>query len=113
DVVLPVAPPVEKPGTFLNWEGRPRPFPQALTSTAMSDHRVLGVLADEMGVPLGLRTPTEVHSDIDGLGAWDGQRAPAPAVTGGEPPSLDDGQAVLATWHLLLDAGRCQEGEAF
>ena len=28
DVVLPVAPPVEKAGTFLNWEGRPRPFPQ-------------------------------------------------------------------------------------
>ena len=113
DVVLPVAPPVERPGTFLNWEGRPRPFPQALTSTAMADHRVLDALADTMGAGLGLGTLAQVHAEIDGLGAWDGERAPAPTVPAAQPPAVGEGQAVLATWHLLLDDGRCQDGERF
>ena len=113
DVVLPVAPPVEKAGTFLNWEGRLRPCPQALSSTAMADHRVLDALADALGASLGLRTIAQVHAEIDALGAWDGARGTAPSVTAVEPPAVGDGQAVLATWHQLLDAGRCQDGEAF
>ena len=113
DVVLPVAPPVEKPGTYLNWEGRARPFPQALTSTAMPDHRVLDALAGAMGVPLGLRTITAVHDELGQLGVWDGERFPAPAVAAARPPHCGPGQAVLATWHLLLDSGRCQDGEQF
>jgi len=111
DVVLPVAPPVEKAGTFVNWEGRLRPFPQALTSTHMADHRVLDALADRMGVTLGTRTVTQVHAELDQLGAWDGARAAAPAVAAAEPPAVGEGEAVLATWHLLLDAGRLQDGE--
>ncbi|VTR78810.1 NADH-quinone oxidoreductase subunit G [Cellulomonas hominis] len=114
DVVLPVAPPVERPGTFVTWEGRPRPFPQALTSTAMPDHRVLDALADELGVTLGLRTIAEVHADAEALrGDWDGARVPAPAVPHAEPPAVAPGHAVLATWHLLLDSGRLQDGEPF
>ena len=113
DVVLPVAPPVEKPGTYLNWEGRPRPFPQALTSTAMSDHRVLDALADALGVTIGLRTLAEVHSELDELGAWDGERIEAPDVSAVEPPAIAPGHAVLATWHQLLDAGHLQDGEVF
>lgn len=113
DVVLPVAPPVERAGTYLNWEGRPRPFPQALTSTAMADHRVLDALADRMDVALGLRTIGQVHAEIDQLGAWDGARAAAPDVAAGSPPEIAPGEAVLATWHQLLDAGRCQDGERF
>lgn len=116
DVVLPVAPPVEKPGTFVSWEGRLRPFPQALTSTAMADHRVLDALADEMGVTLGLRTIADVHADVEALaggGDWDGARIEAPAAGSGEPPAVAPGHAVLATWHLLLDSGRLQDGEPF
>jgi NADH-quinone oxidoreductase subunit G len=113
DVVLPVAPPVEKAGTFLNWEGRPRPFPQALTSTAMADHRVLDALADAMGVLLGLRSVSRVHAEVEQLGGWDGARGAAPEVAYAEPPRLAAGEAVLATWHLLLDGGRCQDGERF
>jgi NADH-quinone oxidoreductase subunit G len=113
DVVLPVAPPVEKPGTYLNWEGRPRPFPQALTSTSMSDHRVLDALADALGTTLGLRTLTQVHDELDQLGAGDGERAQAPQADPVEPPAVAPGHAVLATWHQLLDAGRLQDGEAF
>ena len=33
NVSLPVAPVTEKSGTFINWEGRPRPFGRAITST--------------------------------------------------------------------------------
>jgi NADH-quinone oxidoreductase subunit G len=55
DVVLPVAPVVEKAGTFLDWEGRERPFAEVLRGTnAMSDVRVLHVLAAAMDVDLGL-----------------------------------------------------------
>ena len=69
DVVLPVAPAVEKSGTFLDWEGRERPFDQVLrTSNAMADLRVLDALAAEMGVTLapatrrrpGARSPSSV-----------------------------------------------------
>ena len=113
DVVLPVAPPVEKPGTFVTWEGRPRPFPQALVSTALTDARVLDALADALGAPLGLPTLTQVHGELDQLGGWDGARAAAPAETAAQPPAVDGDAAVLATWHLLLDAGRLQAGEPF
>ncbi len=113
DVVLPVAPPVEKPGTFVTWEGRPRPFPQALTSIAMADHRVLDLLADALDVPFGLPTLHAVHAELDQLGGWDGARAVAPDEVAGDPPAAGEGEAVLATWHLLLDAGRLQCGEPF
>ncbi|MDO8122497.1 NADH-quinone oxidoreductase subunit G [Isoptericola sp. b490] len=113
DVVLPVAPPAEKPGTFVTWEGRPRPFAQALTSTALPDHRVLHALAGRLGVDLGLGTLAAVHGDLDELGAWDGVRADAPDMAYSEPPTPGADQAVLASWHLLLDLGRCQDGEAF
>lgn len=113
DVVLPVVPPVERPGTFLTWEGRPRPFPRVLTSVGMPEHRVLDALARELGVTLGTATVEEVHAEIGALGAWDGARVPAPTKPAGRPAEPGPGQAVLATWHLLLDAGRGQDGEAF
>ncbi len=113
DVVLPVAPPTEKGGTYLNWEGRPRPFPQALASTAMADHRVLDALAAAMDVPLGIRTLADVHSELDQFSAWDGDRAGAPTDPSDEPPAVAPGHAVLASWHLMLDAGLLQDGERF
>jgi len=50
DVVFPVAPVVEKGGSFVNWEGRIRPFQPSLPSNAAPDLRVLYTLADEIGV---------------------------------------------------------------
>src|SRR5690606_32549831 len=64
DVVLPVAPPVEKGGTFVNWEGRRRPFGQVLVSHQMSDHRVLDGLAAELGTDLGCGTLSDVHAQL-------------------------------------------------
>ncbi len=113
DVVLPVAPVPEKAGTFLDWEGRWRHFGVALATNSMSDFRVLDALADAMDVALGLRTVERVRSEIAELDAWEGERAPAPTVSAVEPPQPGLGEAVLATWHLLLDSGRLQDGEPY
>jgi NADH-quinone oxidoreductase subunit G len=114
DVVLPVAPVVEKAGTFVNWEGRERPFPAALADTgAIPDVRVLSALADEFDVALGLPTVEVARSEFAELGRWDGPRAVVPATAGVEAASPGPGEAVLATWRLLLDAGRLQDGEPY
>jgi NADH-quinone oxidoreductase subunit G len=113
DVVLPVAAHQEKAGTFVNWEGRVRSFEAALTTNAMSDHRVLDLLAGEMDELLGVRTLEAARAGMRALGPWTGARHPAPAFEAVEVPSLDAGQAVLATWHHLLDSGRMQDGEPF
>ena len=114
DVVLPVAAHQEKAGTFVDWEGRVRFFEAALTTNAMSDHRVVDLLAAEMGEFLGVRTLAATRADMRALGPWTGDRAAAPTVRRPvEVPSLDAGQAVLATWHHLLDSGRMQDGEPF
>lgn len=111
DVVLPVAPHAEKAGTFINWEGRTREFNAALDSGAMSDYRVLDMLANEIGAPIRTRTLAAVR---DQLGA---ATAPAPGaapnVLSGAPAEPGAGQVLLATWHHLLDMGRMQDGEPF
>lgn len=111
DVILPVAAVAEKSGTFWDWEGRERPFEVVLETTLLSDYRVLDMLADEMGTSLGLRDLQQVRRQIAELAAWDGDAPPAPTVAGAEPPQVGPGQAVLASWHQLLDAGRLQDGE--
>src|SRR5699024_8146598 len=160
DVVLPIAPVAEKAGTFLTWEGRPRPFAAALTGTdAVSDHRVLGALAEEIGVWFGLQDvesarrelaavddalrPTsapadaQTHADVNSRVPIGGSETPSPeADAGGVAGAGADaqtipttatattttrpatpareaaaGQAVLATWRMLLDEGRMQDGE--
>jgi NADH-quinone oxidoreductase subunit G len=114
DVVLPIAPVVEKAGTFVDWEGRERSFAEVLRDTnALPDVRVLHVLAAAMDVDLGLPDVAAARAEVAELGAWDGERASFsgyPAVASARPGA---GEAVLATWSLLLDAGRLQDGEPF
>lgn len=107
DVVFPVAPVVEKAGSFVNWEGRIRAFEPALRTNAVSDLRVLGFLADEIGVDLGVTTAAGERAR---LGLWAGDRAPSPRHDPA-PHHPDSGQAVLAGWRMLLDDGRLQDGE--
>ncbi|MFD6175582.1 MULTISPECIES: NADH-quinone oxidoreductase subunit G [unclassified Isoptericola] len=113
DVVLPVAPPAERAGSYWSWEGRVRAFGQALESAALPDHRVLDALAAQAGVALGAATPYDAHRAIAALPAWGGARVPAPAPEPVEPPEVPAGAAVLASWHLLLDDGALQDGEQF
>ncbi len=107
DVVLPVAVVTEKSGTFVNWEGRPRPFGQVFRDAlTMSDARVLAMVAEAMGSSL----PADVASirkEMGALGPWTGARTPAPDTA---PGASADG-VVIASWRQLLDSGLMQEGE--
>ncbi|ELB91119.1 NADH dehydrogenase subunit G, partial [Rhodococcus wratislaviensis IFP 2016] len=112
DVVFPIAPVMEKPGTFLDWEGRTRDFDAALRATgSMPDQRVLHAIAGEMGVPLGLPDAATARRELERLGAWDGDFPDPPDHP--QPPRREPGpgEAVLATWRMLLDSGRLQDGE--
>jgi NADH-quinone oxidoreductase subunit G len=112
DVVFPVAVVAEKPGTFVNWEGRIRPFEAALTEYGTkSDLWVLAGIADELGAPLGFTTVAAARRELTELGAWDGERAAPPNVVAAEPAQPGPGEAVLATWQQLLDNGRLQDGD--
>ncbi|KWX10820.1 hypothetical protein TR74_01345, partial [Carbonactinospora thermoautotrophica] len=116
-VVFPVAAVAEKPGTFVNWEGRWRPFPQALRDAdTLSDLRVLNALADAMDVHLGLPDPGAARRELEQLGVWTGERAVPPPVAGpvfSGLPRPGVGEAVLTTWRMLLDNGRLQDGEPY
>ncbi len=114
DVVLPVAAVPEKAGTFVDWEGRGRTFDVATAvSGVLSDLKVIAAIADHMDVHLGLPDAAAARRELGGLGAWRGTRPVAPSVTGGSGKAPRAGQAVLATWHLLLDDGRLQDGEPY
>ena len=111
DVVLPVAPAAEKAGRYVTWEGRRRPFDLTIAGTgALTDAQVLDALAEELDVALGLRTLAGARDELARLtpGAV---RPHAPTTSAGEAPRPDEGQAVLATWPELLDAGRLQDGD--
>ncbi|MBT2506441.1 NADH-quinone oxidoreductase subunit G [Streptomyces sp. ISL-98] len=117
DVVLPVAAVAEKPGTFLNWEGRARMFEAALKpdqmtrSLAPADARVLHMLADALDVHLALPDVRAARREMDRLGAWAGPYATDPAESAQPLPRPGDGEAVLAGHRLLLDQGRLQDGD--
>ncbi|HXB47351.1 MAG TPA: NADH-quinone oxidoreductase subunit G [Streptosporangiaceae bacterium] len=129
DVVFPVAAVAEKPGTFVNWEGRPGSFTAALAVPSVrTDLQVLAALADEMDVHLGLPDDAAVRREMTILtqsAALSPSPTPALSPATQAPASqvsrlgLDHpgpgraGQvgALLATWHNLLDVGRMQDGE--
>ena len=119
DVVFPVAAVAEKQGTYINWEGRVRPFEAALKPDQMTrrlapaDQRVLHMLADALDVHLGLPDARTVRAELDRLGVSTGGPRPTPPDERAAPlPQPGPGEAVLAGHRLLLDEGRLQEGDA-
>lgn len=113
DVVLPVAAAPEKSGMYLDWEGRARPFGTALPEVGtLPDHRVLDALAHQMGVDIRCADIATIRADLERLGPWRGLRPPSPDVAvPPHRPTAETGRAVLATWRMLLDDGRLQDGE--
>ena len=126
DVVFPVAAVAEKPGTFLNWEGRARSFEAALKPEQMTrrlaptDARVLHMLADSLAAVtegadgagrFGLPDLRAVRAELDRLGGWDGPRATIPLESARPVPRPGSGEAVLAGHRMLLDQGLLQEGD--
>ncbi|WP_243790197.1 NADH-quinone oxidoreductase subunit G [Saccharopolyspora gloriosae] len=111
DVVLPIAPSVEKSGSYLNWEGRRREFGVTIESTALPDCRVLDTLAVEMDADLFTQSPAAAGAELDRLGRGTGAKPPAPdeVVRPAAPPG--PGRALLATWRQLLDDASLQVEE--
>jgi len=115
DVVFPVAPVAEKAGSFVDWEGRLRPFQRALETLALPDLRVLHLLAAKMGLDLGVPDVGAAARELAALGrAGDAvARVPAPAVAAAARVVPPAGKAVLASWHQLIDDGALQAGEPY
>ncbi len=123
DVVFPVAPVTDKAGTFVNWEGRPRPFEQALGNPgSLPDLRVLAGIADELaalgrGRPLGFRTVDDVRVVMAEMGPWDGERptmADVPShVLDGSSAATDTAPSGLrlASWKQMIDDGSMLDGD--
>ena len=111
DVVLPVALVTEKAGTFVDWEGRSRPFGQVFKDAlAMTDATVLGMIANAIGKQAGAWDIAGIRRELAGLGQWSGAREAAPSLP--NTAMTVDGFR-LASWRELLDAGVMQEGEPF
>jgi NADH-quinone oxidoreductase subunit G len=130
DVILPVAAVAEKPGTFVNWEGRHGAFGTAIPVPGVrGDLHVLREIADAMDVHLGLPDEAAARSELARLGAirpaadaagataadagaGRGRNVPAAAPRQAqEGRSPGHAEVLLATWHNLLDVGRMQDGE--
>ena len=107
DVVLPVAVVSEKSGTFLDWEGRPRPFGQVFRDAMMnSDASVLAMIADEFDAATP-RTVADLRGELGRLGPWQGSRQTFESTNA----SAGTTGVRLSTWRLLLDLGVMQEGD--
>ena len=110
DVVFPVAPVSEKPGTFINWEGRLRPFGQVLVSQDMPDWEVLNKLSEVMGCELGIDSLKSLYAEANELLDWDGKRL---AFEPAKPAALlapGSDQVVLSCHKTLIDEGLLQVG---
>ncbi|HVW41058.1 MAG TPA: NADH-quinone oxidoreductase subunit G [Amycolatopsis sp.] len=107
DVVLPIAPDVEKAGSYLNWEGRRREFDTTIENAgALSDCRVLDTLAVEMDVDLFTQTPAAAYGDFARLGLTSARPSFTPVAA-----ARVDGEVRLSTWPQLLDNGSLQVDE--
>ncbi|HLK00372.1 MAG TPA: NADH-quinone oxidoreductase subunit G [Streptosporangiaceae bacterium] len=121
DVVFPVAAVAEKAGTFVNWEGRGGTFEPALrVPEVRTDLYVLGAIADEMDVHLGLPDPAAARAELASIGRWRGSRPEPPPVTQapagrflGVAGTGGVTAARLATWRELIGTGRMLDGEPF
>ena len=108
DVVLPVAVVTEKSGTFIDWEGRPRNFGQAIREhNKLTDGRVLAMIADAMDVLLGQQDVAQLRAELAQFAAPT-NRVDAPSHGADVPNGL-----TLSTWNQLIDDGALQEGEPF
>ncbi|KZB81930.1 NADH-quinone oxidoreductase subunit G [Amycolatopsis regifaucium] len=116
DVVLPIAPSVEKAGSYLNWEGRRREFAITLEGTgALPDCRVLDTLAVEMDADLFTQTPAAAAADLAKLPAREMKDAFIADFAMKDAfiarPEPANGQVLLATWRQLIDNGSLQDDE--
>jgi NADH-quinone oxidoreductase subunit G len=111
DVVLPVAPAAEKSGTYMDWEGRLRSFGTVLPTTAMTDGRVLEAIAALLDVTLGTGDVMTIRRELGAMPPSRAARPAAPTVAPGDPVEAGEREAVLSTWHHLIDDGSLLDGD--
>lgn len=111
DVILPIAPAAEKPGTYMDWEGRLRSFDTVLPTSAMTDGRALEAVAALMNVTLGTGDVMAIRRELGAMPASNSGRVSTPSVNAGALPKPGAGEAVLATWHHLIDEGSLLDGD--
>ncbi len=110
DVVLPVAPAAEKNGTYINWEGRLRPFGQSIASRSLPEREVLGMIATDLGIDLGVDTLDDLYAEVNPLMVWKGARQSLPEAAAGSAAGGGDGNFVLASHKVMVDLGRLIAG---
>jgi NADH-quinone oxidoreductase subunit G len=111
-VVLPVAPVVEKSGSFMDWQGKVRRFEAAVDQTLnRSDVRILSMLADEIGKPINLPTVNSARVEFESIGSWDGEVSTMKLVVGAGNKTINNDEAIISSWRNLLDKGSLQDGE--
>ncbi|MBG0565274.1 NADH-quinone oxidoreductase subunit G [Actinoplanes aureus] len=126
DVVLPIAPVVEKAGTYMDWEGRLRSFVAVLPGAAMTDGRVLEAIAALLDVPsnhpaaaqkttkgfsLNTGDVMAIRRELGGMPASSAPRPAHPSTAPADLPRPGEHEAVLATWHQLIDLGSLLDGD--
>jgi NADH-quinone oxidoreductase subunit G len=96
----------------MTWEGRVRPFARVLRDgSAIPDVRALAGIADELGRPLGFKTPDGAAAELDELGSWDGVRAADPEKPDLTTPQRSRGGYRLTTWKPMIGDGPMQDGD--
>jgi NADH-quinone oxidoreductase subunit G len=106
----------EKSGSFVDWEGRVRSFGQVFHEpSSLPEVRILAGIAEEMGVPFGIRTVEQARSEMESFGPWDGERPSFAGTPAAETrdEALAPGHYVLATWKQLIDDGRMLDGDEY
>ena len=113
DVVFPVAAVIDKAGTFVTWEGRPRWFDAVFTNPqALPDSRVLAGIA-ERARP-SARLPHRRRGPRPDGGPRPVGRRPRRATSRSSTASSAKAAGetlALATWKQLLDHGSMQDGD--
>lgn len=110
DVVFPVSLISEVRGHFLNWESRWRVVKplEGVRVTTMSDRRVLGALAQEMGTGLGIPASAEVAEVLQSV---------ATGAIGGHMPTINsngtDTNLIVDTWPELMGDSPALDGTVY
>jgi NADH-quinone oxidoreductase subunit G len=78
----------------------------------LTDGRVLHGLAEELDIDLGLPTPGSAAVELARIGRHrSSANAPASTTPSPSQPQLRPDEAILASWHHLLDEGSLQVDE--
>jgi NADH-quinone oxidoreductase subunit G len=95
----------------MDWEGRLRSFGTVLPTTAMTDGRVLEAIGALLEVTLGTGDVMSIRRELGAMPPSKAGRPALPTVAPAAAPQRAANEAVLATWHHLIDQGSLLDGD--